>query len=89
MSSVRRHFAQESIQAADIRESRCGERGRDPDANSQDVRVYRSDGSMMLTDFRSFNKQEEDFPDLNTYNDYLEKVENFSKLPSLVRGSPR
>lgn len=89
MSSMRCHTSQEPIQAANIRESGCGEGGRDTDADSQDVRVYPSDGSMMLTGFCSFNKQEEDFPDLNTYNDYLEKVENFSKLPSLVRGSPR
>ncbi len=27
----------------------------------------------------SFNKTQEDFPDLQTYNNYLEEIEDFSK----------
>lgn len=30
--------------------------------------------------YASFNKTQEDFPDLSTYNNYLEEVEDFSEL---------
>ena len=33
---------------------------------------------------RTFNKAEEDFPTLKDYNDYLEEVENLSKLSPAV-----
>lgn len=34
---------------------------------------------MLLFLVISFNKTQEDFPDLKTYNDYLELVEDLSK----------
>lgn len=36
-------------------------------------------GCVIHDDFR-FNKREEDFPSLKDYNDYLEEVEDMSKL---------
>lgn len=73
--------AQIILHATNVRRPCRRERGCCSETDRQRVRANRTAWCIHRIELRfSFNKQREDFPDLKSYNDYLEEVEDISTL---------
>ena len=80
MSYLRSNHSQNAVHASNVRGLDGREGGGHQKKSCKDVRALNDSLSCFHSDLTSsFNKTQEDFPVLETYNNYLEEVEDLSK----------